>query len=214
MKGSLKVRRGNAIVGSRQLRWHLTPSGTAIISIIAAAVLTGCAAKPLEVGSITSIKSHSGTTDLDVYSQKRRQDPASAPEFAGDQLVEVRTYYQDLEKGQIEIAGAQCHLAAALYSAELTTPAKVRVPLYRGKSSALSAECAKPGFAKKLATFHAFDATRSQRYQSASGGGVGGVAVVAVFDTLSDNTNNDWRYPIVQVVMSRLERPDPPLGQR
>ncbi|MEL7048119.1 MAG: hypothetical protein AAFO75_04005 [Pseudomonadota bacterium] len=169
-------------------------------------VLAGCAAKPLEVGSITRIKPHTGGSDLDVYAAKRQSDPASAPEFAGDQLVEVRTYREDPEKGQVEMAGATCSLSAALYSADLTTPAKVRVPLYRGKSSQLSAKCAKPGFTDKLVTVGAFDATRNQRYQSASGGGLAGVAVVAVFDALSDNTKNDWRYPPVKVVMS----PEPP----
>lgn len=184
-----------------------------LVPIVGVMMLAGCAAKPLEVGSITRIKPHNGTNDIDVYSAKRVQDPSLAPEFAGDQLVEVRTYRDDPEKGQVEMAGANCHLSAALYSADLTTPAKVRVPLYRGQSSELSAKCTKPGFSDKLVTVGAFDATRNQRYQNASGGGLAGVAVVAVFDALSDNTKNDWRYPPVKVVMGQ-ERPIATNGKR
>lgn len=180
-----------------------------VIAIVCAAGLAACAAKPLEVGSITQIKPHTGSGELDVYAPKRAQDPASAPEFSGDQLVEVRTYRQDPENGQVEMEGATCKLSAALFSADMTTPAKVRVPLYRGKSSELSATCSKPGFKDKLVTAQAFDVTRSQRFATASGGGVAGVAVVAVFDAFSDNTKNDWKYPVLAVVMEEAGKPAP-----
>ncbi|MEO1207347.1 MAG: hypothetical protein AAFV45_13560 [Pseudomonadota bacterium] len=174
--------------------------------VLCVAALAGCASKPLEVGSIAKIKPQSGSNELDVYADTRRQGTTAAPDFAGDQLVEVRTYRDDPENGQVEMAGATCQLSAALYSADLTTPALVRVPLYRGQSSVLSAKCTKSGFADKLVTVEAFDVTRSQRYQSSSNGGLAGVAVVAVFDALSDNSKNDWRYPPIRVVMGQ-ERP-------
>ena len=60
------------------------------------------------------------------------------------------------------------------------------------------------GIAIKL-KYH-YQCTRAYRYQSASQGGLVGVAVVAVMDAASDNTRNDWRYPIARVV---LERDDP-----
>jgi len=174
-----------------------------IVFLIITLVAAGCA-KPLEVGSITPIKSNTGSQGLDVYEPKR-QSGQSAPEFAGDQLIEIRSFHYLKEKGEVEIPGATCDLSAAMYSATMVTPAKVRVPLYRGQSSALSVSCKKQGYKDKMITVNAFDATRANRYASASGGGLAGVAVVAVFDALSDNTKNDWRYPIAKVVLEQDE---------
>ena len=99
--------------------------------LIGLAMLAAGCAKPLEVSNITEIKPHTGSKGLDVYEPKRQAGQSAVPEFAGDQLVEVRTYTYKEDSGEVEIAGATCSLSAADYSATMQTPAKVRVPLYR-----------------------------------------------------------------------------------
>ena len=160
--------------------------------------LGGCAT-PLAVTTVTDIRSSTGSRGIDVYEPKRRTD-ASVPEYAGDQLVEVRTY-QNSGQGEEEMAGATCSLAATGFSATMTSPAKVRVPLYRGQSSTLAVTCQMPGFQKRMVTVAPFDATRASRLASGSGGGLIGAVVVAAVDASADNSNNDWRYPVARVVM-------------
>jgi hypothetical protein len=122
------------------------------------------------------------------------------PEFSGDQLVEVRTY-QKSDQGEVEMAGATCSLAATGFSATMTSPAKVRVPLYRNKSSTLAVPCQKPRFQKGMVKVAPFDETRRSRLASGSSGGLLGVVVVAAVDAAADNSKNDWRYPVARVVM-------------
>jgi hypothetical protein len=122
------------------------------------------------------------------------------PEFAGDQLVEVRTF-QKSDQGEVEMAGATCSLSASGFSASMTSPAKVRVPLYRGQSSTLAVTCQKPGFQKGMVTVAPFDQTRQSRLASGGSGGLLGVVVVAAIDAAADNSKNDWRYPVARVVM-------------
>ena len=99
------------------------------------------------------------------------------------------------------MAGAACSLAATGFSATMTSPAKVRVPLYRGQSSTLAVTCQMPGFQKRMVTVAPFDATRASRLASGSGGGLIGAVAVAAIDAAADNSNNDWRYPVARVVM-------------
>ena len=172
------------------------------LCIVALLLLAGCA-KPLEVANITEISSKTGSTSIDVHEPKRRAGQAGLPEFAGDQLVEVRAFtYQD-GNGEVEMPGATCTVSAADFSATTQTPAKVRVPLYRGQSSTLAVACEKAGYAKKMITLAPIDVTRTNRMSSGAGGGLIGVVAVAAIDSMSDNTKNEWRYPLARVVMER-----------
>jgi hypothetical protein len=114
--------------------------------------------------------------------------------------VEVRTY-KNTDQGEVEMPGAACALEASGFSATMKSPAKVRVPLYRGQSSTLAVTCDMPGFQKRMVTVEPFDATRSSRLASGSNGGLIGVLAVAAVDAMADNTKNDWRYPVARVVM-------------
>jgi hypothetical protein len=168
--------------------------------------LAGCA-KPLEVSSITEIKSTTGSKGIDVHEPRRANGQQGLPEFAGDQLLEVRTYTNENGNGEAEIADVACIVSAADFSANVVTPAKVRVPLYRAQSSTLAVSCDKPGFKKRSITVAAVDATRSGRYATgSSAGAIGLIAAVAV-DGLSDNTKNEWKYPLAKVVLERPEKP-------
>ncbi len=51
------------------------------------------------------------------------------------------------------------------------------------------------------ATVAPYDATRTTRLASGSGGGLTGAVVVAAVDAAADNSKNDWRYPVAKVVM-------------
>ena len=161
-------------------------------------LFTGCA-KPLEVASITEIKSTTGSRGIDVHEPKRANGQSTVPEFAGDQLLEVRTFASKPDSGEIEVAGATCTLSAADFNATMQTPAKVRVPLYRGQSSTLAVACEMPGYARRMVTIAAYDATRQQRYAGGANGGLMGVVAIGAIDAFSDNTRNDWRYPPVRI---------------
>lgn len=164
--------------------------------------LAGCA-KPLEVGSVTEITPTTGSKVVDVYQPRRASGQQGVPEFAGDQLLEVRAYAIEDGKGEVEIADATCTVAAADFSASTTTPAKVRIPLYRAQSSVLSVSCEKAGFKKRSITVEAADVVRQGRYASGSSAGVIGLVAAVAVDGMSDNTKNEWRYPLARVVLDR-----------
>jgi hypothetical protein len=178
------------------------PSRSLLIAVLA--LLAGCA-KPMEVSSITEIKPSTGARGIDVHEPKRQSGQAGVPEFAGDQLLEVRTYTSKEGTGETEIAGATCELSAADFAATMQTPAKVRVPLYRGQSSTLAVACEVPGFKKRMITVAPFDATRNARYSGGASNGVIGLVAVTAIDAFSDNSRNEWRYPLARVVLE----PDP-----
>jgi hypothetical protein len=160
--------------------------------------LTGCT-KPLEISSITDIRSKTGSKSLDVYEPKRQSGQQGLPDFAGDQLVEVRSYAKSSDGGEAEIVGASCTLSAADFNADFQTPARVRVPLYREQSSALAVSCEKSGFKKASVSLTAFDDTRNNRFASGATSGLIGLVVVSAIDVASDNTKNHWRYPVARV---------------
>lgn len=178
---------------------RLTLTGASLLCV---ALLGGCA-KPMEVGSITSIKSATGSQSVDVLEPKRAKGQPGLPEFSGDQLLEVRTYVRSDGGPDAEVAGAQCALTAADYSATMTTPAKVRVPLYRGESSTLSVACELPGYKKRMVTVEAFDETRRTRLSNGAGGGLIGLVAVSAIDAASDNTKNTWRYPVAKILLEK-----------
>ncbi len=170
-----------------------------LLLLLVLAVLGGCAKPGLEVASVTEIRSSTGSGEIDVYEPKRRAGDA-VPEFAGEQLVVVATY-KNTDEGEVEMAGATCSLSATGFSASMRSPAKVRVPLYRGQSSTLAVTCEMPGYKKRMVTVAPYDATRERRLSSSVGGGVIGVLTVATVDALADNSKNEWRYPPARVVL-------------
>lgn len=179
-----------------------------LLALTAIVWLAGCA-KPLEVASITEIKPPPGATGIDVYAERRRAGE-SVPEFAGDQIVEVRTYAhpQDEPVGT-EFPSADCKLSARDFTALVKTPAKVRVPIYRAQSSVLAVSCEREGFKPKLIEISAFNATKMERMQVASGGGAVGVIFMAAVNAASDPATHDFRYPPVRVNMEPIAAPAP-----
>lgn len=170
------------------------------ILLAVVAILAGCA-KPMEVSSITEIKPTTGSRGVDVHEPKRQTGQAGVPEFAGDQLLEIRTFASKEGSGETEVAGATCSLSAADFAATMQTPAKVRVPLYRGQSSTLAVACEMPGYKKKMITVGPVDVTRDARFTSGASNGVIGLVAVTAIDAFSDNSRNEWRYPLAKVVL-------------
>lgn len=172
--------------------------------------MAGCAAKPLTVGSITSIQPTNGATGTDVYAHQRATG-IPVPEYSGDQLLEVRTYEQKEGEGRVEMADANCTVTAGTFKADMTTPATVRVPLYKDKSESLAVQCNKPGFKPQLVALTAFDKTRADRYNNITSAGasagligfVASAAVAGVIDASSDNTQNAWYYPPAKIDLER-----------
>lgn len=174
------------------------------IILLLPALLIGCA-KPMDIATVTQIKSHTGSSSIDVYEPHRRRGQTGVPEYAGDQFVEVRTYTYTDDEGQVEIGGAHCELSTANFSAKMSTPARVRVPLYRGSSSVLGIHCQKEGYRKKHTTLAPIDIVRRQRFANSGQGGLIGVAVVAAIDAVADNTRNEWRYPLARVILDPIK---------
>ena len=170
-----------------------------LLFLVVFAALAGCAT-PLEVGSITEIKPATGAKGVDVYEPKRLAGVVT-PEFAGDQLLEVRAFTVKPGSGEVELSGATCALSAADFSATMQTPAKVRVPLYRQQSSTLAISCEMPGYKKKMVTVAAVDIVREKRTANATTGGLIGMVSVVAVDAFSDNTKNAWEYPRAKVVL-------------
>jgi hypothetical protein len=171
-----------------------------MLLVIALVAVGGCA-KPLEVGSITEIKTTNGSKGIDVHEHKRVAGQPGVPEFAGDQLVEVRTFVSKDGSGDVEVPGGTCTVSAADFAATTQSPAKVRVPLYRGQSSTLAVACQLPGYKKQMITVSPIDVTRQARYSSGASSGVLGLVAVSAVDAFSDNTKNEWRYPVARLVL-------------
>ncbi|MEO1610143.1 MAG: hypothetical protein AAFR90_12600 [Pseudomonadota bacterium] len=187
-----------------------------IVALSVCFVLAGCAAKPLEVASITSIKPTNGAIGTDVYARQRAAGTL-VPEYNGDQLLEVRTYEYVQEKGTVEMAGAKCNVSAGSFTASMTTPAKVRVPLYRNQSESLAVKCNKQGYKSKMITLKAFDKTRADRFNNmtsaGSAGGLIGVvasaAIAGAVDAASDNNANVWQYPPAKITLENTGKKRP-----
>jgi hypothetical protein len=183
--------------------------------IIVAAVLAvaGCA-KPLEVSSITEIQPPPGATGVDVYAS-RRAAGEKVPDFAGDQIVEVRTYKANDGGGTgDEIGGAQCKVSARDFSADATSPAKVRVPVYRAQSSPLAVKCEMPGYRPKLIEVGAYDVTNASRLQAGSGAGAVGILFMAAVNAASDQSTHDFSYPVAKLAMESAASPTPAAAAR
>lgn len=163
-------------------------------------VLIGCA-KPLDIATVTQIKSHTGSQSIDVFEPQRRRGTVGIPDYAGDQFVEVRTYTINTKQGFVELGGAKCDLSAARYSATMTTPARVRVPLYRGSSSVLGIACEKPGYRNRHITLAPVDIDRQERHANTKRDTESGAAIAALIDATADNSMNEWRYPQARIIL-------------
>ena len=171
-----------------------------ILFFIGVVLLAGCA-KPLEVASISEIKPPPGSQGLDVYAS-RRQAGEKVPEFAGDQIVEIRSYSANEGGGQgVEISGAKCKVSAGDFSADVVTPAKLRVPNYRYQTSPLAVSCEREGYKAHMAEVAVVDATANQRLASGANAGLVGLVFMAAVNAASDETTHEFRYPQASIIM-------------
>ncbi len=175
------------------------------ILLFAGLAVAGCSKKPLEVDRITPIRAADGSTNTDVYAERRRAGE-NVPELAGDQIVPVRTYVarKDGFGPREEIAGASCKLSARDFSANLITPAKVRLPVYRMQSSVISVRCSKAGYQTRTVDHSVYNKTKSDRYQMGGRAGVLGVIAVAAINAVSDEKTHDYLYPPMNITLVPL----------
>lgn len=159
----------------------------------------------MEVGSITEIKPRTaGAQGLDVYAG-RRAAGEPVPPMAGDQVVEVRTYSSGTpDKAREEMAGATCSLSTGDFVADFTTPAKVRVPNYRDKSSVLAVSCEKAGYQKKLQEVAVYNDTKATNLSAGSGAGVVGLVVALAVNEMGDSTSHSFKYPPIILDMDAV----------
>lgn len=106
--------------------------------IIAGLLVVGCNTTPVEI------------TRDEVTARKLRSIPEAR--LLRDQTTFVRTY-TGTEKKRTEVSGARCTLKTADVTAQVTTPAKVRLPVYvqgkrfenRGRPSDMTITCRADG---------------------------------------------------------------------
>ncbi len=167
-----------------------------ILSFVLMFMLAGCAAKALPVTSISEIKPLTGARGIDVYALRRAKGE-KVPDYAGEQLLEIRTYEADENnfngRGK-EIAGADCQIRTGTYSARVTTPAKLRVPIYRRQSPPISAKCSKAGYKPNTAVATVYNKTKRDRMAGASGAGALGVLTIALVNAASNEATHEFRY--------------------
>ena len=169
-------------------------------SIAWIAVLAGCSAAPLEVGSITDIRPIPAGRNASVY-QGRQWAGVTMPEATGVQVLDVRAYTMKNGATLTELAGATCTLDTADFSATLQTPAQVRVPLFGPKSSALVIVCEMPGYKKHSVTVAAIDLASEKRKAGEATGGLIGLISVAAVDAFADDSANVWHYPETRIML-------------
>jgi len=175
-----------------------------VLSLVLATVfLSGCANKA-PIASIATVNpTDPGVSGIDVYAP-RRERGEKVPNFRGDQFVTVRTYEEDpevLSNFGKELLGSSCVLEGAGYSASVTTPAKVRVPIYGNESTDISVECNHSGYQKAIATKRSFDKTKSDRLSAGSSGGLIGVVFMAAVNAASDDKEHVFLYPDINLIM-------------
>jgi hypothetical protein len=172
--------------------------------IVMAALLAACQTSQLPITNIATVTpSVTGAEGVDVYAGKRRAGEA-VPDFRGDQLVEVRSYgYEKSENSsrpkKVEFSGARCNLEGTGFMGNVTTPAKVRVPIYGNASSELAVRCVADGRQPVIQTARAYNKTKSDRLESGSNGGLLGVVFVAAVNAASDETKHVFLYPAINV---------------
>jgi len=182
----------------------------ALLAVLVIGLLAGCAAPGLEVARVTEIRPTNRASGLDVYAERRRAGD-KVPDFAGDQLVDVRTYrtQEDSDLAGDEFAGAKCSVKTRDYAADVMTPARIRVPLYRLQSSPLSVSCEHAGYQPRSVVVEVYNKTKQERYAASSGSGLAGLIVMAAINELSDETTHTFAYRPARVVMRPLAKRAP-----
>lgn len=176
-----------------------------LLPLCGLALLAGCAAKPLAVDSISGVSAKTNGSGANLYS-RLKNDKAAVSEYSGEQIVDIRTF-KELKKGRFgpEFAGAKCHLDAPGFEATVTSPAKVRVPIFRSASSDLAVRCTHPDYSSKLVTRSIVNKTKNDRLSAGSAGGLAGIALMAVVNGVSDDSNDTYMYAPIQVPMLPLK---------
>jgi hypothetical protein len=178
-----------------------------LLAVAVVGVLAGCAAPGLEVTKVSEVRPTNGARGVDVYAERRRAGD-KVPDFAGDQIMEVRTYraQEDSEMAGDEFAGARCSVKARDFAAAVVTPARVRVPIYRLQSSPLSVSCEYPGHQQRSIVVEVYNKTKQQNYAASAGSGLVGFFLMTAVNELSDENTHTFAYPLARVVMRPMAK--------
>jgi len=162
-------------------------------------LLVGCQSTQLPVTNISAVTpSFEGAEGIDVYAGKRRNGE-TVPDLRGDQLIEVRSYeFQNSKnssrKKKVEFVGARCSISGTGFEGNVTTPGKIRVPIYGHASSELAVRCVADGRQPAIQSVRAYNKTKTDRLNGASSSGVLGVVLIAAVNAASDETKHVFLY--------------------
>lgn len=175
-----------------------------ILIIIFTLFVSGCAAKREPIQHVGSIKANDNrVSGIDVY-KKRREAGEKTPDFRGDQFVTIRTVIYDegvLPAFRKEITGAKCEIKSAEFSAKLTTPAKVQVPIYGYETGEIALICKLPDYKRSVETVRSMNKTKTDRLVAGSNVGLVGLVFMAAVNAASDEKKHVFLYPDVNITM-------------
>ncbi|WP_249695253.1 hypothetical protein [Stappia sp. WLB 29] len=187
--------------------------------VIASAVgLAACqTTKPIAM-SVSYQPTSPTATHGDVLAEARAQGQ-NIPQLRGTEFITVRSYHYTLHKDsgtgvKEEMTDAECKLESDSYTASFRTPAQVKVPNYGYASRPVSVRCDAPGYKTGFANAGAENETRKKIYRSGSGAGLVGLMTAAIIDAANSEDNDDFKYPLVSVVMNREDCDSSTLGCR
>lgn len=174
---------------------------------VLALLLVGCqSTKPIAM-SVNATPTASGIKNGDMLAPQRTSGQ-DIPQLRGQEMVTIRTY-ENIKKPDVqfatltEIEGVTCEIESDGYKATVKTPAEVRVPNYGYASRLISARCNAPGYKPGFESVKAYNKTGEQRMNSASGGGLAGVVLVAMIHAATDEKKHEFAYPPLKVTMTK-----------
>ena len=193
----------------------------------ALSLVAGCAAPRAPLKSVVSVTGPSGQVGGDVY-ESRRATGEDLPPFKGDQVLEIRTddATKDRDDKTREIIGADCVVKGDIFSAKVTTPSGVRIPLYGHRSTELTVECTHPDYQPMIARLEPYNHSKHERQSAARAQpGLLGLAVGALVSgiyeaTVNDVENDIFKYRQIPIKMlppgyeATPEPPEPAPGDR
>jgi hypothetical protein len=188
------------------------------VLIASMAGLAACqTAKPIAM-SVNYQPTNPTAAHGDVLAEARAQGQ-NIPKLRGTEFITVRSYRYTLHKDsgtgiKEEMTGADCTLESDGYSAKFRTPAQVKVPNYGYASRPVSVRCNAPGYKTGFANAGAENETRKAIYRAGASNGLVGFVTASIIDAANDEDNDDFKYPLVSVIMNQEDCDSSQLGCR
>ncbi len=169
--------------------------------ILALTGLSACTGMEITQPPVDVVARNPGSAaGLDVYAKARAQGQ-QVPRYRGENFVPVRSYTKAGSNGRTEVAGANCAISNALYTAKVTTPVMIQVPNYGPQSPAINAQCSLGG-ASGTSSAAVYNESSVRRQNAGAANGIlGAVIAIGVDAALTNPEKDTFLYRQLDVVM-------------